>query len=208
MLNPDTEQGTDSWREIRRGKVTASKVADLTAKTKSGWGASRANYAAQLICERLTGVSVESYSNAAMQHGTATEPEARAAYSFMTDYEVVQTAFVNHPTITMSGASPDGLVNDDGLVELKCPNTSTHIDFLLGGGIPDKYIKQMQWQISCTGRAWCDYVSFDPRMPEKLKMKIQRVIRDDALIASLTKDIIEFLAEIDKKVIELERLAA
>ena len=136
-------QGTPEWHAIRLGKVTASRVADVMAKTKTGYGASRANYMAELIAERLTGAPAERYTNAAMQWGTDKEPEARALYEFLTDAAVAQIGFVAHPTISMSGASPDGLVGYDGLVEIKCPNTATHIDTLLGVSGPSKYMLQM-----------------------------------------------------------------
>lgn len=196
-------QGSAEWRAIRLGKVTASRVADVIAKTKTGWGASRANYMAQLIAERLTGVPAESYTNAAMQWGTQTEPEARMAYSFRTGADVVETAFHEHPAILMSGASPDGLVGDDGLVEVKCPNTATHLDTLLGEPIPAKYITQVMWQMACTRRQWCDWVSFDPRLPEAMRLFVYRIKRDDKLIGSLEREVESFLEEIDRKVIEL-----
>lgn len=201
-------QGSEEWRKERLGKVTASKIADVVARTKTGWGASRANYAAQLIAERLTGVPTEGFTNAAMQHGTATEPEARAAYAFLTDSEVAEVGFVPHSTIPMSGASPDGLVGEDGLIEIKCPNTATHLETLLGAEIDGKYVKQMQWQMACTGRKWCDFVSFDPRLPVELQIKVQRLQRDQALIDSLEKDVADFLAEIAGKVAALEQLMA
>lgn len=199
----DIIQGSDAWHQIRLGKVTASRVADVIAKTKSGWGASRANYAAQLICERMTGVAAESFTSAAMAHGTATEPDARAAYEFRTDADVIAIGFVDHPTIRMSGASPDGLIGEDGLVEIKCPQSATHIDTLLGQSVPSKYITQMQWQMACTGRAWCDFVSYDPRMPEAMRLFVHRVARDADLIASLEADVLAFLIEVEKKAAEL-----
>jgi putative phage-type endonuclease len=203
-----TAQGTEGWKLERVGKVTASKVADVVAKTKTGWGASRGNYAAQLIAERLTGVPAEGFTNAAMQWGTETEPQARATYSFLTDHNVTEVGFIAHPSIAMSGASPDGFVNDDGLVEIKCPNTATHLDTLLGSEIDGKYVKQMQWQMACTGRQWCDFVSFDPRLPVNLQIKVQRVVRDDGLITSLENDVREFLVEIEEKVVKLNQLVA
>lgn len=197
-------QGTPEWYAERVGKVTASRIADLTAKTKTGYGASRANYLAELIAERLTGAKAESYINAAMQHGIDTEPQARGAYEFYADVEVVQVGFIAHPTIAMAGASPDGLVDDVGLVEIKCPNTSTHIETLLGGLVPDKYIKQIQWQLACTSRQWCDFASYDPRMPESMRLFIHRVERDNELIAQLEKEVREFLAELSSKVAALK----
>lgn len=205
MNSPEFDQGSPQWLQIRCGKVTASRVADLIAKTKTGFGASRANYAAQLIAERLTGEVAESYSNSAMQWGTEQEPEARLAYEFRTDTEVEQVAFVAHPTIKMSGASPDGLVGDEGMVEIKCPNTATHLDTLLTGIIPSKYETQMLWQMACTGRAWCDFVSFDPRLPENMRLFIKRLQRDDARIAELEAEVTAFLFEIDATVSSLVR---
>lgn len=198
------EQGSAEWLAQRLGKATASRISDIVAKTKTGWGASRHNYAAQLIAERLTGRLAESYTNAAMQRGTEVEPLARDAYSFMTDLDVEQVGFIQHPTIAMSGASPDGLVGTDGLVEIKCPNTATHIDTLLGAEIDKGYRLQMQWQMACTGRRWCDFVSFDDRLPPKLRIFIRRCERDDALIAQLESEVQAFLREIDTKVAALE----
>jgi len=198
-------QGSPEWFSIRCGKVTASRVADVIAKTKTGPSASRTNYMAQLIAERLTGTTAESFTNAAMQHGTDTEPQARMAYEFYQDVTVVETGFVLHRTIGMTGASPDGLVGDDGLVEIKAPNTATHIDTLLGATVPGKYVTQILWQLACTGRTWCDFVSFDPRLPESMRMFVQRVHRDDARIAELESEVITFLAELSAKERELRK---
>ena len=207
-------QGSPEWFALRCGKVTASRVADVIARTKTGWGASRANYAAELIAERLTGTSAPGFTNAAMQWGTDQEPYARAAYEAASGVSVYECAFVVHPEIVASGASPDGLVGDDGLLEVKCPNTATHLDTLLSAEIPGKYLTQMQWQMACTGRQWCDFASFDPRMPETMRLFVQRVPRDHSVIVGLESDVTEFLAEIDGKVNALlakygpERLAA
>lgn len=202
------EQRTDEWYAQRVGKVTASRIADVVAKTKTGWGASRENYMADLIAERLTGQPAERYTNAAMQWGTEKEPEAIAAYEFLKDCETLEVGFIQHPTIEMSGASPDRRVSADGLVEFKCPNTATHIETILTGSIANKYILQMQWQMACDKRAWCDYVSFDPRMPANLQLFVKRVDRDNALIGSLEKDVIKFLGELEFKIEELKRKAA
>lgn len=196
-------QGTPEWFAQRVGKVTASRVADVVARTKSGWGASRANYMGELIAERLTGAPAPSFSNAAMQWGTETEPKARVAYEFLRDCDAAQVGFVDHPSIPMSGASPDGLVGEDGLVEIKCPNTSTHIDTLLNGTVPEKYELQMLWQMACTGRAWCDFVSFDPRMPPSMQLFVRRIERDDKAMAELEKNVAIFLSELDAKVAAL-----
>jgi putative phage-type endonuclease len=197
------EQGTDAWKQMRLGRVTASRVSDVIARTKTGWGASRANYLAELVAERLTGVPAESYVNGAMIWGTEKEPEARFAYSFHANAEVVQVGFVPHPQIAMSGASPDGLIGDDGLVELKCPNTATHIDTLLGQKVPEKYVTQMQWQMACTERAYCDFVSYDPRLPVEMRLFASRVERDDKAIAEMETIVAGFLAELDEKVARL-----
>lgn len=199
----DCEQRSPEWFEARCGKVTASRIADLMAKTKTGYSASRANYLAELVAERLTGTVAEGYSNAAMQWGTEHEPEARAAYQFYTDAEVTEIGFALHPTIDLSGCSPDGLVGTDGMVEIKCPNTATHIETLLTGTVAAKYIKQMQWQMRCCGRAWCDFVSFDPRLPDRMQLFVKRVARDDAMLAEIEREVVAFLREVDAEVAAL-----
>ena len=199
-------QGSDEWKALRLGKVTASRVADVVARTKTGYGASRANYMAQLIAERLTNTVAESYTNAAMQHGTETEPEARAAFEFYQGVTVEEVAFVPHPRIDQAGCSPDGLVGEDGLVEIKCPNTATHLETLLGQAVPAKYETQMQFQMACTGRKWCDFVSYDPRMPENMRLFIKRLLRDDKRIAELESEIASFLLEMAVKLSELNSL--
>lgn len=203
MIVIDCEQGAPAWHAYRLGKVTASRVADVIAKTKSGWGASRANYAAELVAQRLTGTAPEGYTNAAMQWGIDTEPQARKVYEMMRDVEVQQVGTVQHPTIAMSCASPDGLVGDDGLIEIKCPSVAVHIETLLSEAIPAKYITQMQWQMACTGRQWCDFVSFDPRMPGEMQLFVARIGRDDAAIRDLTTQIEVFLDEVADTVARL-----
>ena len=197
------EQLSPEWFAARLGKATASKIADIVAKTKSGVSASRARYAGDLIAERLSGSPAEGFSNAAMAWGNEKEPDARAAYCFFHDAGVTEVGFVDHPTIPMSGASPDGFVGDDGLVEIKCPLSATHIDTLLGKSVPAKYRTQILWQLACTGRQWCDFVSYDPRLPETMSLFVQRVHRDDAAIAELEREVAAFLAEIDAKVAAL-----
>lgn len=204
-MSEEIAQGTREWHQLRLGRVTASRVADVIAKTKTGYSASRANYAAQLITERLTGVPSESFTNAAMQWGTEMEPEARAAYEFNRIAMVEQVGFVLHPVIGDTGASPDGLVDDDGLIEIKCPNTATHIETLRGASVPGKYVTQMQWQMACTGRKWCDFVSYDPRMPEAMRFFCRRVYRDDAVISELETEVVKFLNEVRAAVDELIR---
>ena len=200
------DQRTDDWFTARLGKVTASRVADVVAKTKTGVSASRGNYMAQLIVERLTGKPVESFSSSAMQWGTDTEPLARAAYELATDTMVEEIGFVEHESIPMCGASPDGLVGDDGLIEIKCPNTATHIETLINNTIDNRYVLQMQWQMACTDRKWCDFVSFDPRMPEALQMKIIRVNFNEMLVADLENQVEQFLNEVQEKLEILNNL--
>ena len=197
------EQRSTEWFAARLGKVTASRVADVIAKTKTGYSTSRDNYMAQLVCERMTGTQAESYNNTAMQWGTDQEPLARAAYEAAKNVLVDEIGFVIHPTIVNAGASPDGLVGDDGLIEIKCPNTATHIDTVLTDKVPAKYITQMQWQMATTGRKWCDFVSFDPRMPEGLQLFIQRVDFDAEYVKMLEAEITGFLAELETKIEKL-----
>jgi putative phage-type endonuclease len=199
------EQRTEEWFAARCGKVTASRVADVIAKTKTGYSASRANYLADLVVERLTGKPAASFSNAAMEWGTEQEPHARAAYSAKTGILVEEVGFIDHPTVSLSGASPDGYA-EEGLVEIKCPNTATHLDQILDGKPPQKYITQMQWQMACTGRPWCDFVSYDPRLPERLQLLVVRVPRDDEYIAMLETEVTKFLSELDVKINELEKV--
>jgi len=196
-------QGSDEWFKERLGKVTASRIADLMAKTKSGWGAGRKNYEAQLIAERLTGEVAETFKSPAMERGNEVEAEARANYEFMNDVTVQEVGFVSHPSIQESGASPDGLVGNDGLVEIKCPNTATHLETLLGGSIKGNYTKQMQWQMACTERKWCDFVSYDPRLPASLQMHVRRIHADHELIISIEDHVRDFIADMNDKIQQL-----
>ncbi|WP_299830726.1 lambda exonuclease family protein [uncultured Roseobacter sp.] len=191
-------QGTEEWHTMRLGKVTASKIADVMMKpTTAGYQ----NYRAQLVCERLTGQPTEGFVSAAMVHGTETEPQARAMYSLLEGYDVAEVDFVDHPTIPMTGASPDGLVGSDGLVEIKCPQPATHIKTLTGGNIDRKYMLQMHWQMACTGRDWCDFVSFCPSLPTEMQMHCQRVERDEKALFEIIEAVEAFLASIS----DLER---
>lgn len=205
----DIVQGTEEWYRARCGKVTASRVADVIAqnRAKTGWGQSRSTYMGELIAERLSDEPADLYSNATMQRGLDIEPAARNAYAFFNDAPVTEVGFVEHPNIPMAGASPDGLVADNGLVQFKCPNTSTHIDTVLKKKITSRYVTQMQWELACTKRQWCDFVSFDPRLPTDLQMFVQRVPRDDERISELEVMVREFLAELDEKIAELRRAA-
>jgi putative phage-type endonuclease len=202
----EVEQRSDAWFQARLGKVTASRVADVIAKTKSGYSASRDNYMAQLICERLTGQQGESFTNAAMTWGTETEPLARSAFEAYADVMVEEVGFVPHPRIRDSGASPDGLVGLFGMLEIKCPNTATHIDTLLTQTVPSKYITQMQWQMRCCERQWCEFVSFDPRLPQDLQLFVKRVEFNQTYVAMLEEEVINFLEELEIKVAKLTNL--
>lgn len=200
------EQRTDEWFSERAGKVTASAIYKVMARTKTGYGADRANYHAQLVSERLTGLPADSFSNAAMQWGIDNEAQARAMYGLHSGMIVIETGFHNHPTIPLSGASPDGLVGDSGLVEIKCPNTATHIATLTGSGIDRKYLLQMQWQMACTGREWCDFSSFDPRLPQEMQLHVRRVERDNVLISEIEEEVSKFLDEVSMTVIQLKSI--
>lgn len=204
----DTEliQGTDDWRQARAGSLGASQVAEAMAHTKTGWGASRRNLMANLLVERLTGRATDHYISAAMQWGTDTEPAARAEYEFQKDVELVSIGLVRHPTIPHTHASPDALVGADGLAEFKCPNTATHLETLLGGSVAGEYVTQMQWQMACTGRSWCDFVSFDPRLPQRLRMFCKRVPRDPVAISQMENDVAQFLRELNEKIADLSRV--
>ena len=202
----EVEQRSNEWFALRLGKVTASRVADLMAKTKTGYSATRENYMAQLVVERISNSQAESFTNAAMQWGTDQEPYARAEYEATQGAMVEECGFVSHPTIEMAGASPDGLVGDDGLIEIKCPNTATMIDVLLTGTVASKYNTQMQFQMACTGRQWCDYVVFDPRMPAKAQMFIKRVARDEEFIQKMEAEVTKFLGEVAEKVAKIQSI--
>jgi putative phage-type endonuclease len=199
------EQRTDDWFAARLGKVTASRVADVIAKTKTGYGAGRANYMADLVVERLTGQKASSFTNAAMEWGTEQEPNAKAAYAAKTGILVEDVGFIDHPTVAMSGASPDGFA-EEGLVEIKCPNTATHLEYIFDGKPPQKYVTQMQWQMACAGKPWCDFVSYDPRLPERLQLLVVRVPRDDDYIKILEQEVTTFLQELDDKLNKLEKV--
>lgn len=197
-------EGATRATKVLPSKQAADKYAEKCATPE--WGASRATYMAELIVERLTGAQADGYISASMQWGIDTEDQAIRTYEFIVGAEVTPSPFVDHPRIAMSGASPDGLVGNDGLIEVKCPDTKTHIETLLAPKIPDKYIKQTQWQMSCTDRQWCDWVSFDPRLPVDLQLYRQRIERDDSMIKDLEQAVTDFLAELDDKLAKLNEL--
>lgn len=202
------EQRSDEWFAARCGSLGASQIANALAKTKNGWGASRANLRAQLVIERLTGIQEDGFKSSAMQWGIDNEDGARTAYEAATGEFVTEVGLYKHPAIQGTHASPDGLVGDDGLIEIKCPTSATHIETLKGGEIPLKYRYQMQWQMACTDRQWCDFVSYDPRMPEYLQLSIERVKRDDELVKWLSAEISIFLSEVDEDIAVLEKIGA
>jgi putative phage-type endonuclease len=199
------QQGSEAWHQMRLGKVTASRVADLLAKTKTGPSASRGNYLIELALQRVTKTIEESYTNAAMEWGTQTEPQARVAYEVKTGNFVDQVAFIDHPTIAGFGCSPDGIVAADGLIEIKCPNSATHWSYIKANEPPNKYFIQMQAQMAVTGAKWCDFVSFDPRMPERSQLLVVRVLRDPEYILYMEAEISSFLKEVEKEVQLMEK---
>lgn len=194
-------QGSDEWHLARLGQVTASRVKDVIAKGRGGApSASRKNYLAQLVTERLTGQPTESFSSPAMEYGTQMEAAAAKSYAFMQGVSIKECGYFEHPTIPMAGASPDRVVGDEGLAEFKCPNSSTHIDTLMSGKIAGQYITQMDWQLACTGRQWCDFVSYDARLPVDMQLWVHRHHRDEARIAQLEMAVSAFLREVDETV--------
>ena len=198
-------QGSVEWLAERAGCVTASRASDVLAKIKTGEAALRRKYRIQLTTERLTGIPVQGYVNAAMQWGTDTEPMARMAYEAARSVLVEETGFCKHPTIPYCGASPDGLLGDDGLVEIKCAESTTHVDWMTQGRVPPEHIPQMQFQLWVTGRKWCEFVSFDPRMPANLQLFVRRVERDEPYIKSLATEVISFLDDVEATIKQLER---
>lgn len=194
------EQRSEEWYKIRLGKVTASRVSDIVTKTKNGYSAARGTYLTELITERLTGKKIEKWVSRPMQWGTDNEDAARAAYEIQTGRMVNEIAFVPHPDIDMSGCSPDGLIGGYGLIEIKCPDTINHIEILMSESIPEKWMIQMQWQMACTARQWCDFVTFDPRLPPELSLAIIPVDRDETMIAKLENEVKIFLRELDDKI--------
>ena len=203
----EIEQRTDDWFAARLGKVTASSLYKVLAKTKTGYGADRGNYMTQLVLERVTGSKAESYTNASMQWGIDQEPFARAAYEASRGVMVDEVGFIPHPTIEAAGASPDGLVGDDGMVEIKCPDSKTALEcWLSDTPVEGKYFAQMQWQMRCADRSWCDYVVFDPRMPTKAQLFVTRVQRDDEWLTVAEAEVVKFLAEVDAKVAALKKI--
>jgi len=196
-------QGTEEWFAIRCGKVTASRIADVLATIKSGESAARRNYRTQLVCERLTGKVEESFTNSHMERGTALEPYAREAYELQTGSIVEQVGFIDHPTIKMAGASPDGLVGSNGSIEIKVPTPANHIEYLLGKEPPSKYKPQMTWQMLCAQREWVDFVSYCPEMPAHLQLFVVRYVPDLEYAAMVTQEVIKFEIEVEETINKL-----
>lgn len=191
-------QGSPEWLAARAGKVTASRISDvMAAKTTAAYK----NYQTQIVAEILTGQPQESgFPNVAMQWGTDKEPLARAEYEMFCAWDVEEVGLVLHPTIERGASSPDGLVSSDGLVEIKCPNTTTHLQTLIDKKQPSKYEYQMLWNMACTGRKWCDFVSYDPRLPDDLQLFVHRFDRDDKRIEEIEAAVTQFLSEVDEMI--------
>lgn len=204
------EQLTEEWFQQRLGKVTASRISDVIAKTKTGVSTSRQNYLIQLVSERLTGKKGDSFVNQAMLDGIERESAARALYMLNRDVSVTEVGFFDHPVITNSGASPDGAVNAEedgkyaGLIEIKCPIETTHTNTLMSKSVPSKYIPQMQWQLACTNASWVDFVSYNPNFPPELQLFIARVDRDQIYISELEVEVEKFLEEVEQTIIKLK----
>ena len=203
-------QGTEEWFQQRLGKVTASRISDVIAKTKTGVSTSRQNYLIQLVSERLTGKKTDSFTNKAMEDGVEREPIARKLYESKTNSIVTEVGFFDHLVIKNTGASPDGAVNAEeegkyaGLIEIKCPLETTHTNTLMNKSIPSKYVPQMQWQLACTGARWVDFVSFNPNFPEPLQVFVKRLDRDDTYIAELEAEVVRFLEEVEQTILKLK----
>lgn len=204
----DFPQGTEEWKAARAGRVTASRMADVLAKIKTGEASARRDYRAQIVAEVLTCQPQDSgFINAEMQWGIEQEPMARAAYEVSTGAFVDQVGFVLHPGIERSGASPDGLVGDAGVLEIKAPKTATHLQYLMDGTLPAKYEPQVMWQLACTGRQWAEFVSYDPRLPAKLQLFRVLVERNETRIKELEREVIAFLFDVDKMLESVRRFA-
>lgn len=200
-------QGSLEWHQARLGCVTASRVADVVSRTRSGYCAARHAYMRQLVAERLTGVPAPIAPTPAMRWGLEMEDYAVEAYEDATGLVTQTVGFLGHSSLAYAGASPDRLVGNDGLLEVKCPTTVTHIDTLLSSEPAGRHVLQMQWQLACSGRQWCDFVSYDPRMPEAQTLFITRIARDDEMIAQLEAEVGIFLGEVEHKLSALESAA-
>ena len=198
------EQGSDEWKQARLGHVTASNMAEVMSKGKgTAEAVGRYKYKVRLVAERLTMTAGESYTNAAMQWGIEQEQFACIAYEAQKETFVDKIGFVLHPDIKWLGVSPDRIVGHEGLIEVKCPNTTTHLDYLFENKVPAEYYKQIQCQLWVTGRQWCDFVSYDPRLPKRNQLLIVRTERDESLIKEMEAETLKFLAEVETLIIKL-----
>jgi putative phage-type endonuclease len=200
------EQGTAQWLEARHGKITASRIKDVLDHIKTGEGAKRRNYRIEQMAERLSGRSEDHYTSPEMMWGTEMEPYARAAYEVESGNMVDQVGFVLHPTFDFAGASPDGLIGQHGCFEAKCPKTTTHLKWMMAGIVPEEHQDQCLWVMRCAGREWCDFVSYDPRLPKGLKLFTQRLMRDEERIQKIEAAVIAFNDEIEAALAPLRAL--
>lgn len=197
MRDANNLQGTGEWFNARTGKLTASRMRSAIKRLKNGDdSAERKNLKIEILCERMTGDIMDKFVNTAMQWGIEKEPEAKAAYEKATGRIIQDVGFIDHPRIQFCGASPDGFV-DDGLVEIKCPTTATHVGWILDGGIPEEHKAQMALQAAVTGRSWVDFVSYDPRMPEAQQLLVRRFYPTAGEIAEIEAEAEKFIAEVD-----------
>ena len=196
-------QGSDAWKMLRCGMITGSKIADVMQEKK---GTGYANYMAQLVCERLTGCVAETYKNAYMDRGNEDEPLARKCYEFMTGHTVDQVAFIRHSTLWFAGVSPDGLIGEDGMVEIKRKIPALHIGYIFKNEVPTEYRKQMMWQLACSGRKWCDFASYSPELPEEMQLFTVRLHRDESMIDEMEAAAIAFNESIEKMITDLKKL--
>lgn len=190
-------QRTEEWLIERAGHCTASRASDVLAKIKNGEASERRKYRIQVVTERLTGVPVQGFVNASMQWGIDTEDPAKAAYEEETGDLIQSVGFLKHPTIAWVGASPDGLLGNDGLIEVKCPDSTTHLEWMAGEKVPPRHVAQIQFQLWVTGRQWCNFTSYDPRFPENLRLFTVRAERDNDYIKNLEAEVRAFLEEAD-----------
>ena len=196
-------QGSEEWLRARCGSLGASQIHLALAKIKSGWGASRENVMADLICERLTGEPTQTYESEDMRVGKEREPLAREAYCWAKGVDVELVGIVPHPQIKGTHASPDALVPPDGLLEVKCPKRSTHLATLCGAPPEGRYLLQGCWQMACTGQQWVNIASFNPEFPPEMQLYVHRMVRDNAAISKAEEQVEEFLAELNRTLTDL-----
>lgn len=203
----DCKQRSPAWLEARCGKVTASNIHAVIAvlKRKEGEAQIRKDYKARLVCETLTGRCMENYVSDAMQWGIINEGLARSLYEIRCDVETQEVGFVLHPTIDRAGCSPDGLLLPNGGLEIKCPNTTTHLDYILADAVPAEYQPQLLWNMACCEMEWWDFASYDPRMPEHLQLFVKRLERDEKRISEIKAAVIQLLTEVDELIARLPK---